>query len=127
MPTPDTGFQQPSPNLLSPFDGGATVASSARLPSMQLCPQAYQHACQTMGVAQSMGRVGSALDNAAAEALNSTLKVEYIHRQHFTTRAEARIKIATWIVDFYNTRRTRRLRRTLTQRLRAAHGTAPQP
>jgi putative transposase len=66
---------------------------------------AYQHACQTLGVAQSMGRVGSALDNAAAEALNSTLKVEYIHRQHFRTRAEARIKIATWIVDFYNARR----------------------
>jgi putative transposase len=66
---------------------------------------AYQHACQALGVAQSMGRVGSALDNAAAEALNSTLKVEYIHRQHFTTRAEARVKIATWIVDFYNARR----------------------
>lgn len=34
--------------------------------------------CQTLGVTQSMGRVGSALDNAAAEALNSTLNVEYI-------------------------------------------------
>lgn len=37
--------------------------------------------------------------------MNSTLKVEYIHRQHFATRAEARIKIATWIVDVYNARR----------------------
>ncbi|WP_434582080.1 hypothetical protein [Carbonactinospora thermoautotrophica] len=35
-----------------------------------------------------MGRVGCALDNAVAEALNSTLKVEAI--QHFTTREEAR-------------------------------------
>ena len=52
-----------------------------------------------------MGRVGSALDNAAAEAFNSTIKVEYIHRQRFRTRAEARLKIATWIVDFYNARR----------------------
>jgi putative transposase len=52
-----------------------------------------------------MGRVGSALDNAAAEAFNSILKVEYVHRRRFTTRAEARLKIATWIVDFYNTRR----------------------
>ncbi|MFI1169529.1 IS3 family transposase [Streptomyces sp. NPDC020801] len=33
------------------------------------------------------------------------LKVEYLHRHRFTTRAEARLKIATWIVDFYNTRR----------------------
>ncbi|MFF3160055.1 hypothetical protein ACFVRE_42880, partial [Streptomyces sp. NPDC057910] len=29
----------------------------------------------------------------------------YIHRHRFTTRTEARIKLATWIADFYNTRR----------------------
>ena len=52
-----------------------------------------------------MGRVGSALDNAASEAFNSTIKVEYIHRHRFRTRVEARLKIETWIVDFYNTRR----------------------
>ena len=52
-----------------------------------------------------MGRVGCALDNAAAEAFNSTLKVEFAHRQTFKTRAEARIKISTWIADFYNTHR----------------------
>ncbi|WP_263454521.1 hypothetical protein [Streptomyces sp. LS1784] len=28
---------------------------------------------------QSRGRVGSALDNAAAESFNSLVKVEYIH------------------------------------------------
>jgi putative transposase len=66
---------------------------------------AYEQACARLGVLQSMGRVGSALDNAAAEAFNSTIKVEYIHRQRFRTRAEARLKIATWIVDFYNARR----------------------
>lgn len=49
--------------------------------------------------------MGSCFDNAAAEAFNSTIKVEYVHRQRFTTRAEARLKIATWIADFYNTRR----------------------
>lgn len=43
--------------------------------------------------------------NAAAEAFNSTVKVEYIHRHRFATRHEARIKISTWIVDFYNVRR----------------------
>jgi putative transposase len=62
-------------------------------------------ACRSLGVVQSMGRVGCALDNAAAEAFNSTLKVEFVHRQHFRTRAEARIKISTWIADFYNTTR----------------------
>jgi putative transposase len=67
--------------------------------------QAFETACRKLGVLQSMGRVGSALDNAAAEAFNSTIKVEYVHRQRFRTRAEARLKIATWIVDFYNARR----------------------
>jgi transposase InsO family protein len=62
-------------------------------------------ACRRHGITQSMGRVGCALDNAAAEAFNSTLKVEFAHRHHFTTRAEARIKISTWIADFYNTSR----------------------
>jgi transposase InsO family protein len=62
-------------------------------------------ACRRHGITQLMGRVGCALDNAAAEAFNSTLKVEFVHRQRFTTRAEARIKISTWIADFYNTNR----------------------
>jgi transposase InsO family protein len=52
-----------------------------------------------------MGRVGCALDNGAAESLNSTLKVEFVYRQHFCTQAEVRLKIATWIADFYNIKR----------------------
>jgi putative transposase len=67
--------------------------------------ETFAAACRRLGVVQSMGRVGSALDNAAAEAFNSIIKVEYIHRRRFRTRAEARLKIATWIVDFYNVRR----------------------
>jgi putative transposase len=66
---------------------------------------AYNDLCKRLGVVQSMGRVGSCFDNAVAEAFNSLIKVEYIHRHWFTTRTEARIKIATWIADFYNTRR----------------------
>ncbi|WP_442933696.1 IS3 family transposase [Micromonospora sp. CPCC 206060] len=33
------------------------------------------------------------------------MKVEYVHRYQFRTRTEARLKIATWITDFYNRRR----------------------
>src|SRR5882724_3827791 len=62
-------------------------------------------ACTRMGVIQSMGRVGSALDNAVSESFNSVLKVEYVHRHTFATRTEARLRIATWITGFYNTRR----------------------
>jgi putative transposase len=61
--------------------------------------------CLALGIVRSMGQVRCALDNAAAEAFNSTLKVEFVHRQYFRTRAEARIKISTWIADFYNTAR----------------------
>ncbi|MEU1409574.1 integrase core domain-containing protein [Streptomyces sp. NPDC005728] len=43
--------------------------------------------------------------NVVSEAFNSVLKVEYVHRHTFVTRAEARLKIATWITGFYNTRR----------------------
>jgi transposase InsO family protein len=68
---------------------------------------AYQDLCARLCVVQSMGRGGSCFDNAAAEAFNSLLKVEYVHRRRFATRTEARIKIATWIADFYNTRRRR--------------------
>ncbi|MET8982639.1 integrase core domain-containing protein [Streptomyces sp. NPDC004539] len=49
--------------------------------------------------------VGSCFDNAVSEAFNSVLKVEYVHRHTFATRADARIRIATWITDFYNARR----------------------
>jgi putative transposase len=52
-----------------------------------------------------MGRVGSCFDNAVAEASFSTITVEYVHRRRFRTRTEARIRIATWITDFYNHRR----------------------
>jgi transposase InsO family protein len=48
---------------------------------------------------------GRLLDNAAAEAFNSIIKVEYIHRHPFRTRSEARLKTAIWIVYFYNARR----------------------
>jgi transposase InsO family protein len=65
----------------------------------------FRRACRRLGVTQSMGRVGSCFDNAVSEAFNSVLKVEYVHRHTFATRTEARLKIATWITGFYNTRR----------------------
>jgi transposase InsO family protein len=67
--------------------------------------ETFDAACIRLGVVQSMGRVGSALDNAAAEAVNSTIKVELVHRRRFATRAAARAEIGAWISGFYNTRR----------------------
>ena len=37
------------------------------------------------GVTQSMGRTGSALDNAAAESFNSTVEFELLRSNHFAT------------------------------------------
>jgi putative transposase len=58
-------------------------------------------ACRRAGVTQSMGRTGSALDNAVAEAFNSTLEFELLRDHRFGTRAEARRAVAEWI-DEYN-------------------------
>ena len=65
----------------------------------------YAAVCDRLGVVQSMGRVASALDNAAAEAVNSILKTEYVYRHSFATREQARIAVGRWIDRFYNTRR----------------------
>jgi transposase InsO family protein len=65
----------------------------------------FANACARWKVRQSMGRVGSCFDNAVTEAPFSTITVEYVHRHRFRTRAEGRLKIATWITDFYHRRR----------------------
>jgi putative transposase len=64
----------------------------------------FARACSALGVTQSMGRVGSALDNAAAESFNSTLEHELLSRRHFATTDQARRDVARFI-DTYNHRR----------------------
>ncbi len=54
------------------------------------------------GVFASMGRVGSALDNAMAESFVSTLKAEIVSRHRFPTREAARMAIFDYIEGFYN-------------------------
>lgn len=66
--------------------------------------KAFQAACQRAGIAQSMGRPGSALDNAVIESWHSTVEFELRRMQHFTTRNQARAAVAAWIED-YNTKR----------------------
>lgn len=62
---------------------------------------AFQEACDRLGITQSMGRVGSAYDNAAAESFNSTLEFELLSRRRFVTKADARRAVAEYI-DWYN-------------------------
>jgi putative transposase len=64
----------------------------------------FAGACRALGVTQSMGRVGSALDNAAAESFNSTLEWELLSRRTFETKDQARREVARFI-DAYNHQR----------------------
>lgn len=64
----------------------------------------FRGACKRLGITQSMGRVGSCFDNAAAESFNSTLEFELLSKKRFTTKAEARRAVAAFI-DRYNTTR----------------------
>jgi len=59
-------------------------------------------ACERLRISQSMGRPGSALDNAAIESWHSTLEFELRSLEHFATRTQARTRVAAWI-DEYNT------------------------
>jgi putative transposase len=61
----------------------------------------FRAACIRMGIQQSMGRVGSALDNAVIESWHSTLEFELRRLEHFATKAAARVRVAAWI-DEYN-------------------------
>jgi putative transposase len=66
---------------------------------------AFRQACQRLSVSQSMGRPGSALDNAVIEAWHSTLEFELRSVEHFATKAAARARVPAWIHDYNHNRR----------------------
>ena len=65
----------------------------------------FRAACQRLSVSQSMGRPGSALDNAVIESWHSTLEFELRRVEHYATRAAARAGVAAWIEDYNYHRR----------------------
>ena len=65
----------------------------------------FRQACQRLGIRQSMGRPGSALDNAVIESWHSTLEFELRSLHTFRTRAQARTAAAAWIEDYNHVRR----------------------
>jgi len=67
--------------------------------------QTFRQACHRLGIRQSMGRPGSALDNAAIEAWHSTLEFELRGRESFATKATARTRVAAWIDEYNRERR----------------------
>lgn len=54
------------------------------------------------GIVPSMGRVGSALDNAISESFVASLKCELLHGHRFLSREAARTAVFDYIEGFYN-------------------------
>jgi transposase InsO family protein len=65
----------------------------------------FRAACGRCGIRQSMGRPGSALDNAVIESWHSTLEFELRMLEHFDTKAQARRELVAWIEDYNAERR----------------------
>ena len=65
----------------------------------------FRAARQRLSISQSMGRPGSALDNAVIESWHSTLEFELRRLEHFATKAAARAGVAAWIQDYNHNRR----------------------
>jgi len=65
----------------------------------------FRAACQRLSISQSMGRPGSALDNAVIESWHSTLEFELRRVEHYATRTAARAGVAAWIEDYNHHRR----------------------
>lgn len=62
---------------------------------------AFTALCTDLGVRQSMGRVGSCLDNAVAESFFATLKTELVYQRVLTTTRQTRQLLVDWF-DRYN-------------------------
>ena len=60
---------------------------------------------EEVGIVPSMGRAGTALDNAMAESFIATLKTELVHRRRFPDRGVARSAIFEYLEAFNNRRR----------------------
>ena len=65
----------------------------------------FRQLCADLGIVQSSGRTGSCLDNAVAESLFASLKVELVNRTEFPTRGDARRQVFRWIVRYNHRRR----------------------
>jgi putative transposase len=82
---------------------GQTVLHSDR--GAQYTSWAFGHRLRDAGLLGSMGRVGSAYDNAMMESFFSTLQRELLDRKQWQTRKELASAVFEWIEAWYNPRR----------------------
>ena len=86
--------RKPAPGLVHHSDRGVQYTSLS-----------FGKRLKEEGLVPSMGRVGSAYDNALAQSFVATLKTELLYRSSWPTRQVARTAIFEYIEGFYNTRR----------------------
>ena len=86
--------RKPAPGLVHHSDQG-----------VQYTALSFSQRLREVGITPSMGRTGSALDNAMAESFVSTLKAELVSKLKFPTRQSAKTAIFEYLETFYNTRR----------------------
>jgi len=89
-----TSRRRPSSGLVHHSDQGSQYVSLA-----------FTRRLEESGICGSMGGVGSAYDNAAAESVFATIKRELVNRHRFPTRGAARAAVFEFIEVFYNRRR----------------------
>lgn len=86
--------RRPAPGLLHHSDRGCQYASGP-----------YRELLKACHIQPSMSAAGHCYDNAAMESFWSTLKTEWLHQHHFTTRPQAHSAIFDYIETFYNPKR----------------------
>jgi putative transposase len=83
--------RKPAPGLVHHSDRGVQYTS---LP--------FSKRLEDEGLVPSMGRAGSAYDNALAESFVATLKTELLYRASWPTRQTARTAIFEYVEGFYD-------------------------
>jgi putative transposase len=78
----------------------------------------YTERLKRAGIAPSRGRTGTALDNAMAESVISTLKRELIARYRWPIRLDLELALVTYIGWYNSRRRHRSLRHQGKERIR---------
>ena len=83
--------RQPASGLIHHSDQGVQYTSLS-----------FGKRLEQAGIVPSMGRVGSALDNAISESFVATLKAELVDRSQFPSREIAKAAIFEYLEAFYN-------------------------
>lgn len=86
--------RRPGPGAVHHSDHGAQYTSLV-----------FTHALRAAGLEGSMGRLGSAYDNAVAESFFASLQTELLDRHVWSTRASLRSAFFRYVEGFYNTHR----------------------